>query len=144
MADKSPMLLTPRQRERLVRIPPDLSDREIARYYTLTSEDLRIVKRRRGPANQLGFAVQLGLLRFPGRFYPDLTEVPSRLVRFIAEQVGVPSPTLADYGQRENTLYEELEELRQAFGYRNFGWREQRALARLYQVRSRHNGKVAL
>ena len=138
------MLLTPRQRERLLHVPPDLSDREIARYYTLTTEDLLIVKRHRGPATQLGFAVQLGLLRFPGRFYPDLTEVPPRIVRFIAEQVEVSPHTLADYGQRESTLYEHLEELRQAFGYRNFGWREQRALARLYQVRSRHNGKVAL
>jgi len=131
MATNAPMLLTPRQRERLLHVPPDLSDREIARYYTLTAEDLLIVKRHRGPANQLGFAVQLGLLRFPGRFYPDLTEVPPRLVRFLAEQVGVPPHTLADYGQRGSTLYEHLEELRQAFGYRNFGWREQRALARV-------------
>ncbi|WP_428997391.1 DUF4158 domain-containing protein, partial [Pseudomonas aeruginosa] len=37
-----------------------------ARHYTFSESDLSIIRQRRGPANRLGFAVQLCYLRFPG------------------------------------------------------------------------------
>src|SRR5437867_8032343 len=64
---KIPTYLTDEQRQMMMEIPTDLSDRDLARYYTLTSEELELVNRRRRPANRFGFAVQLALLHFPGR-----------------------------------------------------------------------------
>ncbi len=88
--DKTPTLLTPAQRAQFVLIPDDLSDREIARFYTFTAPELAVIKRHRRPVNQLGFAVQLALLRFPGRTLTDLPDIPVRVLSYIAGQVRVP------------------------------------------------------
>jgi hypothetical protein len=60
-------VLSPSQRLRLDELPVDLDDRLIARHHTLSEKELALVRKRRGPANGLGFAVLLALLRFPGR-----------------------------------------------------------------------------
>jgi len=65
--DKIPTYLNPEQRHALTHIPPDLSDREIARYYTFTEKEQELINRRRRASNRLGFAVQLAVLKFPGR-----------------------------------------------------------------------------
>ncbi|MFE2967064.1 DUF4158 domain-containing protein [Streptomyces sp. NPDC059340] len=35
--------------------------------------------------NRLGFVVQLTSLRYPGRFIPDLRQVPTEIVAYLAE-----------------------------------------------------------
>ncbi len=40
---RTPTSLTPEQRHALTQIPADLSDREIARYYTFTQRDLDLI-----------------------------------------------------------------------------------------------------
>ncbi|GHP01204.1 hypothetical protein KSF_112510 [Reticulibacter mediterranei] len=59
--------LTDEQRQIMMKIPTDLDDRDLARYYTLTPEELELVNLRRRPANRFGFAIQLALLHFRGR-----------------------------------------------------------------------------
>ena len=59
-----------------MQVPPDLSDREIARYYTFTEKERELINRRRRGSNRLGFAVQLALLRFPGRTLMEVKAVP--------------------------------------------------------------------
>ena len=114
MGTKSPDLLTPEQRAQFVRIPPDLSDRDIARFYTFTPHDLALIKQRRRSQNRLGFAVQLAVLRFPGRTLTDLPGIPPRVLAYIAHQVEVPVGAFARYGTRQSTIYEHLDELRGA------------------------------
>ncbi len=57
----------------------------MARYYTLSPEDVAIIERHRRPHNRLGFAVQLCYLRFPGRPLRADKQVPAP----------VPAPVLA-------------------------------------------------
>ena len=57
-------LLTPAQRVPFTTVLATL--RERARYYILSAIDLQAIRRRRRPANRLGFAVQLCYRRFPG------------------------------------------------------------------------------
>jgi TnpA family transposase len=45
---------------------PDTED-EFIRHYTFSEADLSLIRQHRGDANRLGVAVQLCLLRFPGR-----------------------------------------------------------------------------
>ena len=52
-----------------------LDEREIARHYTLTSDDLEIVGRRRGDATRLGYAMLMLYMRWPGRAL-EAGEVP--------------------------------------------------------------------
>jgi Domain of unknown function (DUF4158) len=58
-------LLTESQRLSLQ--APASDERGIVRHYTLSSEDLALINRRRGDPNRLGFALMLCYLRFPGR-----------------------------------------------------------------------------
>jgi hypothetical protein len=129
MASHSPDVLTDDQRAQLTLLPTDLSDRELARYYTLTPEDLRVINRRRRGRNRLGFAVQLCMLRFPGRTITDLPDIPARVLALIAQQVGVPPAAFVSCGQRLPTIYEHLDEIRTVLGYRNYDWRAMRQLA---------------
>jgi Domain of unknown function (DUF4158) len=46
---KKPTYLTPEQRHALMQIPADLSDRDIARYYTFTQKDLDLINQKRRP-----------------------------------------------------------------------------------------------
>ncbi len=50
-------LLSPAQRAQMLRIPDDLSDQLLARYYTLSDDDLALIKQRRRPKNRLGFVM---------------------------------------------------------------------------------------
>ena len=128
--DKIPTYLNLEQRNTLTHIPPDISDRDIARYYTFTEKERALINRRRRESNRLGFAVQLALLKFPGRTLMEVKEVPKPVLAAIADQVGVPVSAFASYGERENTLYEHLDELRREYGFRSCGWREYLLVAR--------------
>jgi len=57
MVAKTPRLLTAEQRDAFVRIPPDLSERDLGRFYTLSARDLEIIGRHRRAANRLGFVM---------------------------------------------------------------------------------------
>ena len=60
----------------------------------------------------------------------EVKDVPRPVLTAITEQVGVPASAFASYGERENTLYEHLDELRRACGFRSCGWREYLLVAR--------------
>jgi len=129
MPSKTPEILSDEQRVTFTSIPDDLSERDLAYHYTLTDADLAIINRHRRPHNRLGFAVQLCVLRFPGRTIAEV-EIPERVMSYIASQLQVRTEVFEEYGRRENTIFEHLDEIRQEFGYRNCGWHELRSLAR--------------
>lgn len=55
-------ILTPRQRSALFDLPGDRAS--LIAHYVLSDRDLGIVRRRKGAANQLGFALQLCAFRW--------------------------------------------------------------------------------
>ena len=62
-------VLTSRQRSALFALPQREAD--LLRHYTLSDEDLQNIGVRRRPRNKLGFALQLCVLRHPGRLLAD-------------------------------------------------------------------------
>src|SRR5437899_1336145 len=61
-------LLAPSQCVQFTDFTAPLDDRTLARFYTLSDNDLELIRRRhRRASTQLGFAVQLGYARLPGR-----------------------------------------------------------------------------
>ncbi len=122
MAGKTPPLLTPEQRLLLTTIPADLPEEALRRYYTLGPEELIFIKRQHGSHNRLGIALQLCLLRFPGRVFTDFSTASGRVVAYVAEQLGVSPDVLNRYGQRPNTRSDHLTRLQEAFGYRTYDW----------------------
>ncbi|EMM8309776.1 DUF4158 domain-containing protein [Serratia marcescens] len=80
-------ILSAAERESLLALP-DTKD-ELIRHYTFSETDLSIIRQRRGPANRLGFAVQLCYLRFPGVIL-GVDEPPfPPLLKLVADQLKV-------------------------------------------------------
>jgi hypothetical protein len=76
------------------------NERAIVRQYTLSRADLDLIAKKRTASNQLGFAVLMCGMRFPGRVL-DVTETPpAAVLAFIADQVGVPPAQFVTYRQR--------------------------------------------
>ena len=111
-------ILSTAERESLLALP-DAKD-DLIRYYTFSDNDLSVIRQHRGPANRLGFAVQLCYLRFPGVIL-GADELPfPPLLRIVASQLKVPVESWDDYGQREQTRREHLVELQTVFGFQPF------------------------
>ena len=111
-------ILSAAERESLLALP-DTKD-ELIRHYTFSESDLSILRQRRGPANRLGFAVQLCYLRFPGVILgADEPPFPP-LLRLVANQLKVGIESWDEYGQREQTRREHLVELQTVFGFQPF------------------------
>ena len=76
--------LSDAERERLDGVPTQIVPGDIATYFTLSRPDHAQIPRTTAAANRLGFALQLGTLRFLG-FCPDnLSTIPEAVVAFAA------------------------------------------------------------
>lgn len=113
-------LLTSEQRLEFMSIPDHLTDYELGSHFTLSSDDLEIIKRHRRASNKLGFALQLCVLRFPGWTLSDVHHISDSVVDYIAKQLDVSPNELGVYGEREQTKHEHLDKIRREFGFRNF------------------------
>ncbi|GGN45378.1 Tn3 family transposase [Deinococcus daejeonensis] len=122
-----PALLTPAQRLQFTAFP-DLTEHLIARYYTLTDEELTWVLDRRRDANRLGFAVQLTVLKHLGRGL-DVGEIPPEAVLVcLGEQLDIDPAKFDVYARRDATRREHFGELCDQLGYRTLSVDLNRAL----------------
>ena len=90
-------LLSPTQRLQFTEIPDSITIRDIARYYTFSNDELKVIKERRRPHNRLGFAVQLCYLRFPGRVWSLGEIVPESVLFYIASQLKLDPIIITEY-----------------------------------------------
>ncbi|CAD5983138.1 MAG: Tn3 family transposase [Dolichospermum sp.] len=94
---------------------------QLARYFHLDDLALQLVKKRRGDHNRLGFAVQLGTVRFLGTFLNNPLDVPTNVVNYLASQLKITeSNCLSQYLNRIRTHWEHIEEIKYHYGYRDF------------------------
>src|SRR3546814_17805502 len=116
--------LTDRQREALLHLPVDQG--ELLRHYILSDEDLGHIRQRRRAHNRFGFALQLCVLRYPGRVLAPGELIPAQVSDFIAAQLGLTSDDLLLSAAREETRHEHLADLRRIYGYRYFSRPDER------------------
>ncbi len=81
---------------------------ELAKHYSLSQEDLTLIQNRRRSTNRLGFAIQLCLVRYPGRVLRSDERLPQSFIEFIAEQIGAEASGFADYANRDQTRREHI------------------------------------
>jgi TnpA family transposase len=79
-------LLNPDERQTLLGIPDD--EESLIRHYTLSPQDRLQAEVRRRPHNQLGYTVQLCIMRYPGRVLGMDEDPPAAVVAYVAEQLG--------------------------------------------------------
>jgi TnpA family transposase len=112
--------LSDEQRRRYGRYAGEPAEKQLDRYFHLDEADRALIARLRGDHNRLGFAVQLGTVRFLGTFLDDPIDVPSSVLLTMAEQLapGRP-PALASY-RHGRQRWRHVALIRDRYGYREF------------------------
>ena len=118
-------LLSSEQRIRLFAIPVDPA--EMARHYVLGTQDQALVRAKRRASNRLGFAIQLCVLRYPGRVIDPAESPPASMLSFVASQIGIDPLLYGDYARRAETCREHLLELQKLLRLRSFSLPDWRA-----------------
>ena len=94
-------LLKVHDRRKIFDIPAD--EESLIRHYSLSPADRLEIELRRRNHNRLGFAVQLCLMRYPGRVLGAEETPPRAMLRYVADQIGAAPKALAHYARREET-----------------------------------------
>jgi hypothetical protein len=118
-------LLTPDERQALLGIPDD--EESLIRHYSLSEQDRLQAEARRRPHNQLGYAVQLCMMRFPGRILGFGETPPAAVVAYVAEQLEIDPSVFALYGHRIWTRFAHSRRLAKYLGIRSATREDRRA-----------------
>lgn len=94
-------LLKEQDRRKLFDIPVD--EDSLIRHYSLSPADRLEVELRRRDHNRLGFAIQLCLMRYPGRVLGAEEAPPRAMLKYVADQIGADQASFALYSRREET-----------------------------------------
>ncbi|MFJ2818480.1 Tn3 family transposase [Streptomyces sp. NPDC087294] len=125
--------LTEDQRRRYGRFGAIPDEGQLAGYFLLDQSARRRAMAAKTPRNRLGWALQLGTVRFLGTFLDNPEEVPDAVVDYVADQLGLSPAALAGYGASEHR-WDHQEQIRAAYGYTKFDFDQWFSLARwLYQ-----------
>ncbi|MGW0868954.1 Tn3 family transposase [Streptomyces sp. NPDC002740] len=99
----------------------------------LDGDALRLIGNKRGEHNRLGFAVQLTVVRYLGRFQTDIARVPDDVVLRVGEQLGVADPLakIRLYEDNPATVQAHAGEIRDEDGWTSFPEGRPRLVAHL-------------
>lgn len=81
--------LSDEQRENYGHYTGALTTDDLARYFHLDDSDLELIALKRGDHNRLGFAVQLGTVRYLGSFLEDPLAVPASVLQALTKQLNI-------------------------------------------------------
>ncbi|ODS22346.1 transposase, partial [Candidatus Endobugula sertula] len=121
--------LTDEQKRQYGRFYGEPTEAQLARFFHLDNTDLKLINKRRGDYNRLGFALQLSTVRFLGTFLANPIEVPTNVILFTARQLTISDTaisTLSLYMERKATRYTHSTEIQRFYGYHDFNnppWR---------------------
>ena len=113
--------LTDARRAEYGRYTDEPSPSQLAQYFHYDDADRERQECLRGDHNRLGYALQLGTVRFLGTFVTDLADVPEAVVRHVGTQVEVSDPIRCVRQYRiADTHRRHARAIREAYGYHRF------------------------
>ena len=117
---RSPFLTTI-ERQSYEQVPSEIPSYDLLTYFQFSDRDRALISMQRRPTNQLGFALQLSLIRYMG-FLPVnwMAQLPDHAVRFVSGQLSLKVSDLQGYGQRAATLTSHLKSIMRYIGWRRF------------------------
>lgn len=93
------------------------SSQDLARYFHLDDADRALISQKRGEHSRLGFAAQLGTVRYLGTFLDDPLAVPTPVLHTLAKQLGIgASADMRDYSASRQR-WQHAVEIRVHYGY---------------------------
>ncbi|KKC25006.1 Tn3 family transposase [Sphingobium sp. H39-3-25] len=113
------------------RFPENLTEPEVAHFFSLSEDDRRTVRRRRRPLNRLGVALQVGFLRLTGAPLNSVEMISPQVLAHLGAELGIAPPRLASIRalyRRHRTLFEHQDAAKQALGLRDLTEHGERAL----------------
>lgn len=136
--------LTKADHERLNRFPTDVSNEELNHFFLLFQQEHQEVLPLRRNHNRLGFAVQLGCLRYLGFFPDDLSSIPTQVIDYVAQQLNLPPGLMQQYGQRSSTIRNHQRQIQALLGYHRATPSELSSLENWLQQRALEHDKPSL
>jgi hypothetical protein len=112
--------LTEDQQRRYGRYTEDPSPLQLARYFHFDDRDHQLLAQCQTDHTCLGFAVQLGTVRFLGTFLSDPTDVPANVVAYVAQQLGIRDLTCLAQSRSQDTQWDHVAKIQRAYEYRDF------------------------
>lgn len=109
--------LTNAEKERLESFPAEINEVDKTAFFTLTDYDLALINRRTGEQNRLGLAILLCCLRFLGFIPESFSDMPSEIIKYLAEQLKIEEAILPTYG-RIRTKQTQIQEIFTYTGFR--------------------------
>lgn len=92
----------------------------MARYFHLDDTDHALIAQKRRAHNRLGFAVQLGTVRYLGTFLDDPLAVPQPVLRTLAKQLRIGALDKANAYSAGEQRWQHATEIRASYGYVEF------------------------
>ena len=112
--------LTAEQERRYGRYAGEPSADQLARHFHLDDADRELATAKRWDHMRLGFAVQLGTVRFLGTFLDDPVDVPAGVAGDLARQLGIADPTCLAQYREGRVRWQHAREIRASFSHREF------------------------
>ena len=113
-------LLTSTQRREYLSVPDNIAEFQLNKYFTLSTDDINIIKQHRGDYNKLGFAMQLCIIRYTGWTLSNIEYISETAICFVASQLNILPMEFNKYAERSNTLYEHADEIMIVYDYNKF------------------------
>ncbi|MCB2312120.1 DUF4158 domain-containing protein [Clostridium tagluense] len=104
-------LLTSTQRREYLSVPDNIAEFQLNKYFTLSTDDINIIKQHRGNYNKLGFAMQICIIRYTGWTLSNIEYISETAICFVASQLNILPMEFNKYAARSNTLYEHADEI---------------------------------
>jgi len=91
--------LTREQEEKYGKFSEDPSPEQLAKYFWFDDKDRNAIFNHRHDHNRLGFALQLGTVRFLGTFLSSPKEIPANVISYISQQLKIRSEVASLYNR---------------------------------------------